>query len=168
MIFFLGIFGDIRLGKLFPKRSLVYPFILSPPQQSYMIPSCRSEKMINVTYRLKTRVVLREPGEHRTPDQAFSSYTHSLPYCVPVKLTPSSATLETIERTLKIKSIQRQSSDDGSVSVKGWLSDPVANETSLLEASIKLDLLPQANKITHVSGKLIQVGGGDLLLSHFR
>jgi len=163
----LGIYGENRLGKLFPKRSLVYPFILSPPQQQYMIPSCRSEKMINVTYRLKTRVILREPGEHRTPDQAFSSLTSLLPYWVPVKPT-SNSTMETIAQTKKIKSIQRQSStEDGSVTVTGSLSDWIAKEASQVEAFVKLDLHPQASQISHILGILIQVGVMTLM-THFR
>ena len=91
-----------------------------------------SEKIINVTYRLKTRVILREPGEHRTPDQAFSSLTSLLPYWVPVKPT-SNSTMETIAQTKKIKSIQRQSSTkDGSVTVTCSLSDWIAKEASII------------------------------------
>ena len=138
-----------------------------------MMPSCRSAKMMNVAYRLKTRVVLRDRGQQRSPDQAYTSFSHQLPFKIRPGSTPNQATLDAIQRARRIA----ESADDGSgnkqvgastdaFQLRASLNDPVARvpSSSAMEALVRLDRIshvqqqPSSSKsVSKITGKLIQV-----------
>jgi hypothetical protein len=172
LLYSTGIYGEKRLGEVFPKRSFAFPFMVSPNLPQQMIPSCRSSKMMNVAYRLKTRVILRDHGQQRAPDAAYSSFSHKLPFIV----TPGSPNQATLDFILRAKSINNNSSSsidlkvnankqlvrasNESFQLRGSLSDFVAStqSPSAIEALVRLDQIHNSAKpVTKITGKLIQV-----------
>jgi hypothetical protein len=172
LLYSTGIYGEKRLGEVFPKRSFAFPFMVSPNLPQQMIPSCRSSKMLNVAYRLKTRVILRDHGQQRAPDAAYSSFSHQLPFIV----TPGSPNQATLDFILRTKSINNNSStsidskvnsnkqlvraSNESFQLRGSLSDFVAStqSPSAIEALVRLDQIHNSAKpVTKITGKLIQV-----------
>ncbi len=123
--------------------------------------------MMNVAYRLKTRVILRDHGQQRAPDAAYSSFSHQLPFIV----TPGSPNQATLDVILRAKSINNNSSpfdskvklvraSNESFQLRGSLSDSVAStqSPSAIEALVRLDqIYDSAKSATKITGKLIQV-----------
>lgn len=156
------IYGTEKLGHLFPKRSFYFPFIVRPNQPQHMIPSCRSAKLMNVAYRLKTRVVLRDCGQQRTPDQAYTSFTHHLAFEIKPSPTPNASTQEAIQQAQRIEAsvnkLVRASAD--AFQIRASLSDPVAkiSSTGAIEALVRLDQFHRSSKpVSKLTGTLIQV-----------
>ncbi len=164
---FLGIYGEKRLGEVFPKRSFAFPFLVKPNHPKNMMPSCRSAKMMNVAYRLKTRVVLRDHGQQRSPDQAYSSFSHQLPFKIRAGSTPNQATLDAIQRAQRIAesvdgshSEKQASASTDAFQIQASLSNPVTNAStsSAIEALVRLEQIHQSSKgVSKIIGKLIQV-----------
>jgi len=88
-------YGQQTLGRVFPERSLTFPFPLSPGH--HLVPSCDSVELgLTVYYRLKTRLILTDP-QQRSREVSICTFTHVLPYHVGID-TPNNATLEAIHR----------------------------------------------------------------------
>lgn len=154
-----GLYGTQKLGQVFPKRSFAFPFIVRPSHAQHMLPTTRSAKMMNVAYRLKTRLILRDHGTHRSPDQAYTSFSHQLPFTMPSCSTPNSSTLEAIQRARRIgddKKLVCASTD--AFQIQASLSDPVASASLPAEVLLRLDSTHPATKpVWKITGKLVQV-----------
>lgn len=159
----IGIYGDQRLGQVFPKRSFAFPFIVRPNHPQHMLPTCRSAKMTSVAYRLKTRVVLRDHGQQRTPSQSYSSFSHELAFNFRPSSTPNSATLEAIQRAQRIESNKPVRASTDAFQIRASLPDPVASSCSpsAIEVLVRLDQINKSTKpvgsSAKITGKLIQV-----------
>lgn len=161
-----GIYGDKRLGELFPKRSFAFPFMVRPNHPQHMMPTCHSAKMLNVAYRLKTRVTLRDHGQQRSPDAAYTCFSHQLPFNMTPGSTPNQATLEAIQRARRTvdangeNNVNKVQTSNDTFQIKASLSDPVASAQSpgAIEVLVRLDQIHHsAKRVTKLIGKLIQV-----------
>lgn len=121
--------------------------------------------MMSVAYRLKTRVVLRDHGQQRSPSQAYTCFSHELAFNIGPSSTPNSATLDAIQRARQIQGTNNIKQIAGSMDtfqMRASLSDQVASSKSpsAIEALVRLDQLhkPSTNKsVTKITGKLVQV-----------
>ena len=77
-----GIYGQVALGEMFPKRCFEYPFIMSLPKN--LVPSCQSDNLLSVSYRLKTRVILCDPYQ-RSRDLHYSNHSSELDIQIPAR-----------------------------------------------------------------------------------
>lgn len=161
-----GIYGEKRLGELFPKRSFAFPFMVRPNHPQHMMPSCRSAKMLNVAYRLKTRVTLRDHGQQRSPDAAYTCFSHQLPFNMTPGSTPNQATLEAIQRVRRMvetdgeNHVNKALTSNDTFQIRASLSNPVASAQSpgAIEVLVRLDQIHDSAKpVSKIIGKLIQV-----------
>ncbi|KAK4002706.1 uncharacterized protein LOC116929704 [Daphnia magna] len=160
-----GIYGEKRLGELFPKRSFAFPFMVRPNHPQHMMPSCRSAKMLNVAYRLKTRVTLRDHGQQRSPDAAYTCFSHQLPFNMTPGSTPNQATLEAIQRVRRTvetdgeNHVNKVLTSNDTFQIRASLSNPVASAQSpgAIEVLVRLDQIHDSAKpVSKIIGKLIQ------------
>jgi hypothetical protein len=165
------------LGEVFPKRSFAFPFMVRPNHPQNMMPSCRSAKMMNVAYRLKTRVILRDIGQQRAADAAYSSFSHQLPFVITPTGSPNQATLDFILRAKTTTNTGRtfdsnvitsskqviRSGSNETHQIRGSLSDSVASTQSsnTIEVLVRIDAIHNSTNnckpVSKIIGKLIQV-----------
>ena len=150
-------YGQQTLGRVFPERTLTFPFPLSPGH--HLVPSWDSAELgLSVYYRLKTRLVLTDP-QQRSRDVSTCTYTHVLPYRVGTD-TPNNATLETIHRyqlnPRRFISVSMGSGDAVSV-LKASLSQHVVVSADILDVCIALtnDGL-SGKRPSRIVGQLVQ------------
>lgn len=118
--------------------------------------------MMSVAYRLKTRVVLRDHGQQRSPSQAYTNFSHELAFNISPSFSPNSATLDAIQRAKRIESndVKQIAGSMDTFQIRASLSDRVASSRSpsAIEALVRLDQLHKSGKsVTKITGKLIQV-----------
>lgn len=151
-------YGQQTLGRVFPERSLTFPFPLSPGH--HLVPSSDSAELgLTVYYRLKTRLVLTDP-QQRSRDINNCTFTHVLPYHVATE-TPNSATLEAIHRFQLIPrrfiSVSIGTGDAVSV-LKASLSQHVVVSADILDVYITFTNNGSAGKHpSRITGQLVQV-----------
>ena len=150
--------------------------MVRPNHPQNMMPSCRSAKMMNVAYRLKTRVILRDHGQQRAADAAYSSFSHQLPFVITPTGSPNQATLDFILRAKTTTNTSRtfdsnvitsskqviRSGSNETHQIRGSLTDSVASTQSsnTIEVLVRIDAINSTNNCKPVSkmiGKLIQV-----------
>ena len=150
--------------------------MVRPNHPQNMMPSCRSAKMMNVAYRLKTRVILRDHGQQRAADAAYSSFSHQLPFVITPTGSPNQATLDFILRAKTTTNTSRtfdsnvitsskqviRSGSNETHQIRGSLTDSVdsTQSSNTIEVLVRIDAINSTNNCKPVSkmiGKLIQV-----------
>ena len=150
-------YGEKTLGRVLPKRSLTYPFLLNAGRN--LVPSCSSSELgLTVHYRLKTRLVLNDPHQ-RSRDVNSCTYTHVLPYDVSTE-APNNATLDAIQRLQAVphRLITCPVGDAAGVALlKASLSEQVVGASSLVDVSLSFTNHRNVGRLSRITGKLIQV-----------
>lgn len=148
---------------MFPKRSFVYPFLLTTGQRQHMLPSCQSDQMMNVAYRLKTTLILHDPyGQQRSPEASTCSFNHQLPFRIGCAPAPNQSTMDLIKRSKKPALRVHRTASDHFV-MRAALSNTVTREGDQLDTKIRIDSLnhqltgSNLKTVSRICGKIVQV-----------
>ena len=145
---------------MFPKRSFVYPFLLRTGQRQHMLPSCQSEQMLNIAYRLKTTLVLYDPnGQQRSRETSTCTFTHQLPFHVNSATSPNETTADLIQRS-RFPAVRVHRTATNQFVAKAALSNTIVEQKDQLDATIRLDYPNQTSNrkfVSRICGKIVQV-----------
>ena len=159
-----GIYGAQPLADVFPKRSLTYPFILSPRRHliaTLPAAAAAASGTLGVEYQLKTRLVLCNPSNPGSRDVQNCVFTHTLPFHVASPASPNPTMVEVIRRMHDVESQQpgQLLDADGhpTLLVRAGLSRRVVAVSDVLDAVVSVAVRNPKRYGARLTGQLIQV-----------
>lgn len=127
-----------------------------------MLPSCNSDQMLNVAYRLKTTLVLHDPhGQQRSANTSSCSFSHQLPFRIGYAMTTNESTLDLIQKS-KFPAVRVHRTASDHFTMRAALSNTITHEGEQLDTKIRIDSTTHEKNsnpklISRISGTIVQV-----------